>query len=513
MKKILLLILWSIILIITGYIIFLETQKNLKYEVISNTSKHNSWQEEVKETIPPKEEVQETLSGEEIVKQRIEKLRKRLALKWLIIDGDKYFSEGENTLALKKYLAFYKKNPSDTLILEKIADTYTSMHKYTSAKSYYEKWDIQKKEYILSLFGSTNFSLPAEVSNLRQKINSLNISEEEKFYYKTSASCGVDFHECKKEFWEYFLAIQKLQEENEKFENIDGENIQEFQDITYTPLKNIRSAIKNYENFQIDDVTLKNAYILWAWYNDKMYHLSANIWEKELEKRADYKVILKLVAQSFFKTGNYEKSREYLSKYNSIDDSDPAIAYMLGVVNTQLREYVLANIHLSRSIELGFSGSIDARRLLCYNFFLLEDYENMLLHFKKLIQEEDYLEEDFSLAAYNHVLHEESNWVIKNAQKFQEKYPENTDIYAYIGWIQREEEKEEMALNTLLEWEKKSEGKNPFILINIAYTYKQLWNNSSALVYFKKTMKKWKNTEFYTIAESEIQNNKEEDNN
>lgn len=73
----------------------------------------------------PTEEVQEAQKtekelSEEAVRKKIETLRKRFAVKGLIVSGDIHLKNDEYVHALKKYLEAYNKNKNDSVILKKI---------------------------------------------------------------------------------------------------------------------------------------------------------------------------------------------------------------------------------------------------------------------------------------------------------------------------------------------------------------------------------------------------------
>lgn len=490
MKKTVLIILGLIISsLIIGWIAWYKTGFFDSSQRISNI-----WNQE--KTIFPNWDIPQSTenirkkTGEEIVQDKILQIRKRLALKGLIIEGDRFLSQGEDNLAIKKYLTFYKENPSDSLILEKLWDTYFSIHKYESASSYYEKMPSPWKKYILSIMYITDFSNIIQVNDLIKKIKSVSLSEQEKFYYTTSAQCSIEFHQCKLDFQDFFEILNP--------------QTWEAQEITYLPLNNIKNAIKNYKNFQLDDILLKNAYIIGAWYGDNLFSLTSFLWEKELAVRPDYKPILKIIAQSYFKLWKYEQSRVHLNNYNGINDADAAVAYMLWVVNTQLGEYILANIHFERAIELWYSESVLARRALIYNFYTLDNKDNLLKNLQILIETEDYTQNDASIAIYNHIVYESYTWVEEILPKIQKKFPEDWNIFAYHGWLEREKWQNTKAREILKAWEK-LDPNNPFLLINIAYNEQNLWNKWAALIYFKKTIIQWEWTEFSEQAKIEIE--------
>lgn len=451
--------------------------------------------EEIEEDVP--------LTKEEIVRQKIEKIKKRHALKWLIIKWDSYFRNDQLALALKKYLEFYRENSEDSLILEKIGDTYFEMKKFGSSLNYYSRISEPKDEVIdkiiLSQFYTTDLSKPEEVNTLVDSLWNLWLSEEEYFYYTTSLKCREDFHACKLKFQNYFWP------EDTNQESAEGTEVAEGGGNMFYKLSNIQQAIENYRNFQIDEVYLKNAYIIGAWYSDGLYPLAIYMGNDLLSEKPWYKPILQINAQSYFELGEYETARDTLGQYYQEDDDDPSVAYMLWIINTKLREYVLWNIYLQKSIKLGFEDSIEARRQLIYNFYTLENTEAMLIEFQKLInEEEDYSIEDLRLAIYHHILNEKYEEALSWAIKWQEKFWDSVDFYAYEWWILREQWAYERASLALEKW-KEIEEANPFLLINIAYNELYQENIWTALVTFKILASDFPESEFGIQAQKEIE--------
>jgi hypothetical protein len=78
------------------------------------------------------------------------------------------------------------------------------MNKFSSAYNYYSKpqdapENIQDKA-ALSLAITTKMMDETSVSENRESLKGLGLSEEKLFYYDTSLSCWDDFHACKKDF-------------------------------------------------------------------------------------------------------------------------------------------------------------------------------------------------------------------------------------------------------------------------------------------------------------------------
>jgi len=462
-------------------------------------------------TQSPEKDVEKT--KEEIVKEKIELIRSRHALKWLILEWDSHYSSWDLWLALARYREFYKQNPDDPLVIEKLWDTYMSMHNYESADNYYKKIENNNSDkYIRNLFFLTDFSSEESISALITTIINLSLDEQRQYYYVSSARCALDFHACKKEYNTYFWPEEHQEEESSNSESgseneIDiNQNDTTNKEITYTPLENIKTAIQNYRNFQIDDVSLKNTFIISEWYKQWLYPLVVHISNSHiLGEKPDYKPVLKILAESYYEMWNYEQSRKVLSTYNELDSWDPRVVYMLGLVNTKLRDYVLANINYNRSIKLWLEESLLARKQLIHNFYVLGNNENMLREFRELIRTESlYSENDISLALYHHIIHEKYDWALENLPAAKEKFPTFWNLYGYEWWIYREQWDLENARSVLEAWNT-LDPENPFILINLGYTYRDLWLRWASLISFKKVISLSPDSEFGQRAEQEIE--------
>ncbi|USN58462.1 MAG: hypothetical protein H6767_09555 [Candidatus Peribacteria bacterium] len=90
-----------------------KTKETKKEKVLIHTG--TTTVEEVQETPKTEKEL-----SEEAVRKKIETLRKRFAVKGLIVSGDIHLKNDEYVHALKKYLEAYNKNKNDPVILNKI---------------------------------------------------------------------------------------------------------------------------------------------------------------------------------------------------------------------------------------------------------------------------------------------------------------------------------------------------------------------------------------------------------
>lgn len=430
---------------------------------------------------------------EAIVQQKIETIKKRLALKGLIIQWDTYFRNQQLPLALKKYLEFYKQNPWDDLIIQKLADTYFDMKKYGSALNYYTQLThfdaVKRKSLMMSFLYSSDIWEPTFPTTLSKFMNEYNFPEQEVYYYTQSTSCLLDFHTCKEWFEAYFGTLWP-----------DWDLIK----IDYAPLLDISAAIENYKNFQVDGVYLKNAYLIASWYSSWYLPLAIELGKDLLEEKKWYKPVLKIISQSYFELWEYEKARETLWEFYKIDETDPAIAYMLWVVNEKLKEYILANIYFNKALTLWYMPSISVRRQIIHNFYLLDNTVNLLSSFKDLIEKESVIEEnDLWLAIYYHIIHDKLEQALIWSKKWNILFPESWDFYAYEWWILREQWRLKEALDVLTAGTK-IDASNQFIYINIAYTLAEIKNTPASLIYFKKVVALDAQTEYGIQAQKEI---------
>lgn len=468
------------------FVFFLEAQRDALLQTTQSGTHLDSASWELLDT------QSEDISVEEpdAVRSKIETIKKRLALKGLIIEGDSYYQNQQLPLALKKYLEFYKKNPSDPLILEKIASTYFEMKKFGSSVNYLEKMGniptSQKDLYAKSLIYSADLSASG---TLLENLETYQYPAQDMFYYRTSVSCMQDFSQCKSQFQSYFTQFQATQ---------SGAQLSQ-------ELQTIQQAFENYKNFQLDDIALKNAYLIGAWYQNELYPVAIELGKQILQEKPGYKPVLKIIAQSYFELGQYEKARDTLWDFYELDGSDPSIAYMLWVVNEKLKEYVLANIYLSKSLELGYTPSIKVRRQMIHNFYLLENDASMLASFADMVEKEESLEaDDLGLAIYYHILHEKYDEAQAWSKKWQWLFPTDGDFYAYEGWILREQGDLTQAAH-VLQKALSLDATNPFLFINLAYTALAGWNTGSAKVYFQKTISAASESEFAQQAKIELQ--------
>jgi tetratricopeptide (TPR) repeat protein len=433
---------------------------------------------------------------EEVIRKKIEKVQKKNTLKWLVVEWDSYFQNNELPLALKSYLEVFRKNKKDIVVLEKIWDTYAAMKRFKNAHTYYRELPLSEKireKIIKNLLASIDIRNPLEREKFLQDIALFDLDQEQEFYYKTTFACLDDFHLCKITLWEYFT--QKVEIEP---------NIMAPRVITYPPLIALKQAIENYENFQLDEVYYKDALIIGSYFQEKMYPVALLLGEKLVSEKPDYKAILKIIAESYFEIGNYEKAKEALTNYYKLDTSDPTILSMLWVIYSEEKDFVLSNIYFSKAIEGGVTPTLSARRNIVYNYFFLESSDGFLTALQDLIEKEPWVSQsDLRLAVYYHILYKDIITAKRYIQKGKKLFPSDAYFYGYAGLLHREE-KNYAASQSELESGYKKDPHNPFVLLNFWILEKELWNESQAQLYFKKTIEESPFSEFALQAKQEL---------
>lgn len=429
------------------------------------------------------------IDGKKIA-SKIEELRNRYALKGLIYQWDAYLNNDQFWLALKHFNDALESNPWNPLLLEKIAETYFKMNKYEAAYNYYKQIsnpsDTLKKQTLLSLLYSKKNNITSSIDEINEEIKALWFSKEQEFYYTTSISCSVNFHQCKKDFQDYFTANAKNPSQ-------------------FWPLKEIEEAYKNYENFQLEDMFYKNALFVGTLFKQELYPVVLNIWLSLNKERPDYRPVLEMVAESLYKIGEYKSAKTWLETYIKYEPSDANAWFMMGVINLKIWEFVLSNIQLQKASDLWYTPSIQVKRHLAYNYYILQQQDRLLQELKDIVEnEKDFEKEDLYLALYYHIINNQLEDAVQIAEIGNKKFPNDANIYGYYGWIFKEKWDLDSALQyTLMGID--NDAQNPFLLLNLGYVYEGKGIIIKAKINFNKVIKEAPTSEFAKQAEAELE--------
>lgn len=423
--------------------------------------------------------------------EKIEVLRKRFTLKWTISRWDNYASWNQPILALNEYLKALRQSPNDDQIIKKLALVYFELKRYSNVIETYKQVlstlnQEEKERYILSLLYNLDFNSASEVKKISQEIRDLWLDKEEIFYYVNAINCTIDFHECKKNYEVYFT---------------------NFTDIKLQKLKNIQNAINNYKNFQIDWLYYKDALIIWALFQDKMFSITNILWQKLLTEKLDYKPILLIIWKWYYELWDLKNAKTYLEKYYSLDSKDLNITYLLWDINFKLKDYNTSSLYFNSALKNWFTPKVELQRKLAYNYYLSWDKRSMINVFWFLINENDATIDDFSLWIYHAILEWRNSNAMSRALKWIEKF-KNTPwyeiFYWYLGWINREEKNFDKASEYLKQWSLIN-PKNPLITLNLWYLEEYQEKYNLAIMYLKRTININWDWEFWELAKKEIE--------
>lgn len=441
------------------------------------------------------------------VQNRIDILKKRLSFKWLIQDGDIHFQNEEYTRALAKFLQVHKQNPSDESIIKKIWDIYFQLNKYPQAYKYYSKIkaynQLDLDQVIQTLFYSEDIKLD-NIWYLSWELATYNLSNEQNFYYTNSLTCVRDYHTCRKNFHDYFdLNMQNV--DSWSWEIVLSSSIQ------LPELQNIQSAIQNYENFQLDDLSYKAALISWAYFQNKLYPIAIATSKDTLKNSPDYRPLIKIIAKSYYEMWDYINAKKFLIQYNGLWDNEPEISYFLWIIHQKLKEYTRSTIQLRKSIQLWYSWDLDVKRRLLFNYYQLWDTDKMLWVFQEMVRDNinEISVEDMSLAIFYHILNEQ----IEKANIFTsfalKKFPDSEVFYGYHGWLILQSP--EFNNDTLIKADeilKKGlaiNDKNPMISLTLWQLEEKRGNIEKAFVYYKQTISLDKWGEYEKFAKQKLE--------
>lgn len=457
-----------------------------------NNKKEN---DEIEQMMKKEYSHEELNSSEWIEKanERLEVLRKKISLKWLITTADMYFENKEYITALNKYLEIYKSVPNDREINLKIWDIYYNLNKYSEAYNYYSNiknyQNLDKTKAVLSLI-NWSYTWTWNYEKIIQEIDTLWLSKEENFYYKNSLICIEDFSKCRLWFQEYFEAQKNT---NNTWTWTTEKSIY---------IENVENAFTNYYNFQIDDLTYKAALVTGAFYQNWSFFIALKTSESILKQNENYKPILKIAAKSAYELWLYKEAKNFLIEYNKLESNDAEASYFLARIYEKLNEKLLSIIHYNKAIKSWYEDVNDIRRRLIFIYFELNDSKKMLETFKDLIgtKDKNLNLNDYNLAIYYHILNEDLETALKYSEIAKIKYKESELFYWYIAWILLQKEDISEAQFRIIDSNIKkaieiNENSPMIVMVKWIYELKKE-NYDEAFIYFKKAISLDRNNEY-----------------
>jgi len=422
--------------------------------------------------------------NKKIVAEKIAKLKNRYAQRGLILAWDDHLKNNEYLDALSLYNIALKTSPGDEELIKKVADTYFSMKKFSFAyKKYLEISDYSQLDKH-SIWLALQYSNPYSAENtvfIKNELSQINLDPQASFYYTTMLDCVDDFHECKKTYWSH---------------------LDSYTGSLSDKLDTLSWAIVQYEAFQTGELYFKDTLVLKALYDDGNYPIVIELWKQILENQPGYRPVLKMIAQGYFELGDHDQAKLYLNQLYELDKTDAQVAYMLGVVNRELWEYILSNIFFSKAIENDYTPLVYPYRFLINNYLDLDAPLKALDWFRDLLWDDSWAitKDDLLLAGYYNILYDNLLEAERVMDSWIKSFPEEADFYWFLGWIYKEKLDFVAAMEHLQTWYE-LDPKNAMISLNIAQVYLLEKDSKQAAFYLKQTVRNDKNGQFWSVAQ------------
>ena len=338
--------------------------------------------------------------------ERLQESKRRVNFRAIIRKGDYFSIKSDQETALRYYLNAYLRLKDDNVLERKIAGAYFDLKDFGNAYKYYTKVpfvdleeDEKKKKLSALLFDENT---PEKSVDIRK----FGLSSDEVEYYAYIENCYTGIHNCVVALESYSGSYERTA----KLKNI------------------IDTYMKVSTDFQYRNILLAAAFL-----ESKEYLAGAKMAEEIIQKRPDYKIAYKIAGYCNYELGKYREANDFLGKYYAFDTKDIHIAYMLGLTNYYLEDFVTSNLYFNTAVLGGYTPKTELERRLLYNYFILGDTKGMFKVFRYLLREPDVGEDDFVIAV--HIATEENDrskgflWVNQGIEKF----PDSDMLYALRG--------------------------------------------------------------------------------
>ena len=357
------------------------------------------------------------------IMKKIDWLKEKKKLDWLISNANMYFDEKEYIAALVEYQKVLKSVPNDPEINEKVWSIYYKLKQYLNAVTYYSKIKdakvLDKEKAVLALINARWVS-ESNISALTEEIHSYWLSSELDFYYTNSISCIIDYSLCRANFQDYFALNQNLETKK---------------------MQSMKQALDNFENFQDNDLYYKASFVTWDFYTNGMYYVALKTAESILTQKDNYIPIMKVIAKSSYELWLYKKSKEMLVRIREIED-EPQVSYLLARVYEKLNERNIALVNYQKALKDGYEDVLDIKRRIIFIYFEAWETKKMLREFAELLNTWDanLNETDYSLAIYYNILFDNLDTAKSYSNIAIRKFPESEVFYWYLVWIMLQKE-------------------------------------------------------------------------
>ncbi len=485
MKKFLVTILSLAILWGLSFWAYLYYEKNLKEEKKEEVKIEKENKEEkltkLKEKLKEKNKIKKDENKITSKDKKIDELRKKILLKWLIADWDMLSKENNNIAALITYQKALKENPNNEELIKKIWDIYYEMNSFSSAYKNYKKIknsSILNKDKLIKSLINFKWVNKNNINPLKSEINSLKIDNEKKYYYETSLDCILSYTKCIDKFEKYFKENKNLKDKN---------------------LLNIKKSLENFKNFQSKDLYYKHAFVSWAFYENAFYYLALQTAKEVLKEKRWYKPMIKVAAKSAYELWKYEEAKDFLQENKVIDPDDSEVSYFLARVYEKLNDKILSIVHYEKALKDWYEQKENIYRRLIFIYFERKEKEKMLKQFESLLSldKEKLNITDFNLSIYYNILYNDLDKAKTYSKQAIKYFPESDIFYAYLAWILLQKEdltKIDLSMikSNIDKWLKLNNASAMILMVEWIYEFRQK-NYKKASLYLKRAY--WRDKE------------------
>lgn len=349
-------------------------------------------------------------------------------------------NNGSESVADKSLVESEKKERA--AILAKRADYLATNNEYREAAWLYERIlrlepsdEIERKLAHIS-YKAKNFQRSSDL--YKKFADDLYLSEKEEFLHAlrytgddefVNALSNLDLPENIKQAFEVSWKCEH--------EFISCENAIRSYKHDYAPIRDLKNALKNYENLWNKDPSYKEALLIGAFYKNQDFTTAIRVGENVLRRKPDYRPILKIVGFSAFMTGQYERAQGVLGKYKKLEPKDPEADFILGLIHFEKQDYETSNIYFNKAVLSGYKPKTVVERKLAYNYYVLDLPKNMFQVLGYLMLEPDVTEADINNAVYLALVHNETRNAGEWIKIGKEKFPNAENLAGLEVWYLR----------------------------------------------------------------------------
>lgn len=414
-------------------------------------------------------------------------LSSNLLYKSSIEQWDTYFVENKLISALQNYQRAKKIRPLDGNLDIRLWDVYFELKKFDLAYKHYKGNDeidgFSKKKELLSLFYANYKMWEKEINSLKEELQEIKFTEQERAYYLNSLQCVIDFSKCKQYYQDYFV----LQP-----------------DVEMPELLKLKEWIDAYYWSGMEDLNYKNALIIGKFFENKHYSMVLKLGSNLLEEFPDYNPVIQMIGKSYFELWFFDLADNTLKPLYEKNLTDEKLAYFLWIISIKRKYFLSSNIYLNKALINGYEPKVEVKRKLVYNYFLLWNQDKMYSLLDDLLFETDVEVSDFSLWIYQAILDGKTDKALEYTKKASVIFPLEARFYGYLIDLYLKKWDIELAKQAAITG-KQINAKDIWVIFYEGLIFKQEQDYTQAFLSFRRVISLDSSmTEFTELAQKEL---------